>query len=126
MAKRGRPVVHDEIVRRFADRLRQVRRSRGLTQAQLAERASVTPSYMTRLENATVAPGIDLADRLAVALGTTVADLLPTGSPPDALAVLEERAKELFENLLKKRDRETLLVLVPLLAQMGVAAELGR
>jgi transcriptional regulator with XRE-family HTH domain len=126
MAKRGRPVVHDEIVRRFADRLRQVRRSRGLTQAQLAERASVTPSYMTRLENATVAPGIDLADRLAVALGTTVADLLPTVSPPDALAVLEERAKELFENLLKKRDRETLLVLVPLLAQMGVAAELGR
>jgi transcriptional regulator with XRE-family HTH domain len=126
MAKRGRPVLQDVIVRRFAARLREVRRSRGLTQAQLAERASVTPSYMTRLENGAVAPGIDLVNRLAVALGTTVADLLPADGPPDTVKVLEERAKQLFENLLKKRDRETLLVLVPLLAQMGVAAELGR
>ncbi len=125
MAKR-RPVRQDDIVHTFAARLREVRHSRGLTQAQLAERASVTPSYMTRLENATVAPGIDLANRLAVALGTTVADLLPTPAPPDTVQVLEGRARELFEHLLTKRDRSTLLVLVPLLAQMGVSAELAR
>lgn len=90
MAKRRPPVRYDEIVRVFAARLREVRHSRGLTQAQLADRAGITPSYMTRLENATVAPGIDMAARLAAALGTTADDLLPSAIPPDTSAVLQQ------------------------------------
>ena len=41
---------HDEIVRLFADRLREIRRSRGMTQAELARQTSLTVSYVSRLE----------------------------------------------------------------------------
>jgi hypothetical protein len=65
-------------------------------------------------------------DRLASALGTTVTDLLPTTNPPDTYAVLMERAKRVFEALLAKADRETLLMLNPLLARLGESAPRGR
>src|SRR5690242_5583504 len=101
MAKRKARIEHAEIVRLFAARLREVRHSRGLTQAELARQAHVTVSYIGRLESAGAAPGIDLVDRLARALGTTVADLLPTTAPSDTLAVLRDQARRLFESLLQ-------------------------
>src|SRR4051812_11400028 len=92
-------IEHDPIVARFGLRLRQVRLSRGMTQAQLAEKAAVTVSYITRLESGSYAAGIDLAARLAAALGIKVADLLPTDPPPDDVAVLREQVRTLFETL---------------------------
>jgi transcriptional regulator with XRE-family HTH domain len=108
-----------EIVERFAARLKEVRRSRGLTQMQLAQQAKVTSSYVARLETGGVAPGVDLVQRLAEALGTTIHDLLPIGGPADTLSVLQERAKKLSEELIHSADRETLLMLCPLLARLG-------
>jgi transcriptional regulator with XRE-family HTH domain len=93
MARPKKQIDHDPIVARFGHRLREVRTSRGFTQSQLAATAEVTISYITRLENGSSAPGIDLVARLAAALGTTVADLLPATTPPDDLAVLREQAK---------------------------------
>jgi transcriptional regulator with XRE-family HTH domain len=43
-----------------------------------------------KLEAARAAPDIDLVDRLAKALGTTIADLLPETAPQDPLPVLRE------------------------------------
>src|SRR5205823_8138284 len=60
MAKRKPRIQHAEVVGLFAARLREVRRSRGLTQAELAQRATVTASYVWRLESGGAAPGIDL------------------------------------------------------------------
>jgi transcriptional regulator with XRE-family HTH domain len=108
-----------EIVRLFADRLREVRRARGLTQAELARTAHMTASYIGRLEAGGTAPGIDLVARLATALGTTVHDLLPAGPPPDTAAILRGRAEELFAALVKGADRDTLLMLTPLLARLA-------
>lgn len=117
---RGRPNTRQaEIVRLFAARLREVRRSRGLTQAELGEAAGVAASYIGRLEAAGAAPGIDLVARLATALGTTVHDLLPAGPPPDTEAVLRGRAEALFTGLVKSADRDTLLMLAPLLARLA-------
>ena len=90
MARRKTPIRHADIVRAFAARLREVRHSRGLTQAELARRAQVTAAYVGRLESAGAAPGIDLVDRLAGALGTTVPDLLPPSPPPDTAAVTHD------------------------------------
>jgi transcriptional regulator with XRE-family HTH domain len=118
MAKRKRRIEHAEIVRLFAARLRELRHSRGLTQAELARQAHVTTSYIGRLEAGGAAPGIDLLDRLAKALGTTGQDLLPTTPSPDTLAVLREQAQRLFSSLLQAADRETLLMLNPLLARL--------
>ena len=119
MPKRKTRIKHAEIVELFAARLREVRTSRGMTQAELARQAHVTVSYIWKLESAGAAPGIDLLQRLAIALGTTVADLLPENAPADTVADLQERAKKLFNSLLETADRESLLMLCPLLARLG-------
>src|SRR5437773_11769176 len=120
MAKRRNVrIVQDEVVRLFAARLREVRVSRGMTQAELARRAHVTAGYVWRLESGGAAPGIDLVARLARALGTTSHDLLPESAPPDPEAVLRERARGPFDALLATADRETLLMLNPLLARLA-------
>jgi transcriptional regulator with XRE-family HTH domain len=118
MAKR--PVKRqDELVLRFAARLREVRQARGMTQADLAAAATVTETYITRLEAGKAAPGIDLVGRLAKGLSTTVADLLPQDDPPDTVVVLRKQARKLAEDLIGAADREALQVLVPLLARLG-------
>ena len=106
------------VVRAFAARLKELRRSRGMTQAELALEARVTAAYVWRLETGAIGPGVDLLDRLARALGTTAGDLLPAAEPPDTDAVLRERARRHFEELLAAADRETLLMLNPLLARL--------
>lgn len=108
-------ISHAEVVRLFGARLREVRLSRGMTQAQLAQKAEVSVAYVGRLEAGAAAPGIDLAARLAKALGAALPELLPAGDPPDTVAVLRDQASFLFEALLKTADRETLLLLNPLL-----------
>lgn len=119
MAKRKPQIKQAQIVELFAARLREMRTSRGMTQAELARHAQITVSYVWKLESAGAAPGIDLLQRLATALGTTVAELLPEGVPTDTVAVLQDRAKTLFGSLLESADRETLLMLCPLLARLG-------
>ncbi len=119
MARKKTRIQHAEIVRLFAARLREVRTSRGMTQAQLARQAHVTASYVWRLESGGAAPGIDLLDRLAKALGTTAVELLPATAPPDTLAHLRGQARSLFDHLLQQADRETLQMVCPLLARLG-------
>lgn len=126
MPTRKHRIRHAEIVRLFAARLRELRRSRGMTQLQLAREANVTVSYMWRLETGGAAPGIDLVDRLARALGTTITELLPTGPSPDTLAILRDQAKKLFESVLQSADRETFLMLNPLLARFSEAPATSR
>ena len=120
MVSRG-SCADPQIVRLFGARLRELRQSRGMTQASLAQEAEVTTSYIGRLEGGGAAPGIDLVDRLARALGTTVADLLPADAPPDTEAILREQAGRLFDALLAEADRDTFLMLNPLLARLTEA-----
>jgi len=89
-----------------------------MTQAELARQAQVTVSYIWRLETGSAAPGIDLVDRLAQALGTTAAELIST-SPPDPVSVLREQAKRLFESIITSADRYDLLALNPILARFN-------
>ena len=56
---------------------------------------------------------------LAAALGTTVADLLPDESPTETVPMLKDRARKLFDDFLATADRESLLMLCPLLARLG-------
>ena len=119
MARRREPIRHHEIVGRFAGRLRDLRRSRGMTQVELARLAGVTATYVGKLENGAVAPGIDLVARLAAALGADPAELVPAAAPADPVAVLQAQARRLADGLIRAGDRETLELLVPLLARLG-------
>ena len=62
----------------FIARLRRARREKGWTQAQLAEHVGKPQSYVSKVE--TCERRIDLieAARLCLALGTTLAEMLPT------------------------------------------------
>ncbi|MCE9564028.1 MAG: helix-turn-helix transcriptional regulator [Planctomycetes bacterium] len=124
--RKQQAIEHDEIVRRFASRLRELRHARGMTQAELARQSQVTTTYIGRLENQGAAPGIDLVARLAVALGVELNELLPTIDPPDPVDVLREQAQRLFAGLLPGADRETLQLLVPFLARLAESPAAGR
>ena len=61
-------------------RLRAIRESRNLTQAQLAQKARVPRTYVSRIEHAHLLPGLGVAQRLADALGVGLLDLVPSHS----------------------------------------------
>lgn len=79
-----------------ADRLKQLRQSRGFTQEELAERAEMHWRNVQRYEGGETDPALDAATRLARALDTSLEYLAgETDDPSPALSVedlsLEER-----------------------------------
>lgn len=118
-------IDHEAVVRRFGERLKEIRRERGMTQADLAEKTAITASYIGRLERAGAAPGVDLVARLAAALGTTIADLLPEADQPDPAPVLREQARKLFEAVVKSDDSVTLTLLTQFLARLAETTPSG-
>ena len=52
------------------------REKRGLTQAALAQAATISPSHLSELERRQKGPSVDVLQRLATVLGATVDDLL--------------------------------------------------
>lgn len=103
-----RRIAHAEIVHLFAERLRELRQLRNLTQAELARKTHLPSSYISDLENAKTAPGIDLVDRLARALETSATNLLPGTVAPETPAGLRDQAMRLLEDLLRTADRDVL------------------
>lgn len=121
MSKQKKQISHDEVVTRFGRKLQELRVERGMSQAELAIRASCTTNYISRLEGGGAAPGIDLVARLAKALGVAIAELLPTDELPEKLSVLRERARELFDELVGRKDEALIAVLTQLLARLAEA-----
>src|SRR6202046_4612257 len=72
----------------FGQRLRHLRRARGLTLNQLGERVGRAPSVLSLLENGRREPKLSLIEQLAVALSVPVSDLL-SRQPPSRRAQLE-------------------------------------
>ncbi|MDI1445961.1 helix-turn-helix transcriptional regulator [Polyangium sp. 6x1] len=61
---------------RFAKNLRAARKSKGLSQEALGERAALHPTYVDSVERGERNISVDNMDRLARALGLDVVDLL--------------------------------------------------
>jgi len=59
------------------ERIRQLRKERGLSQVKLAVMADMDPATLNRLERGTGNPNLKTMERVADALGVEVADLLP-------------------------------------------------
>jgi len=61
-------------------RIRQLRRQRGVTQGELVRRSGLQASYLSKVENGVVLPGLVNLDRIARALQVSLADLVT--APP--------------------------------------------
>jgi transcriptional regulator with XRE-family HTH domain len=72
----------------FGQRLRHVRRARGLTLAELGQKVGRAPSVLSLLENGRREPKLSLIDALAAALSVP-ADELMRRQPPSRRAQLE-------------------------------------
>lgn len=68
------------------NRIRELREAKGLTQAQLAALANVTPSALNKLEKGSRGLDLDWMLRLAPLLGCAAADLLPDHANPNRLS----------------------------------------
>ena len=60
-------------------RIRQLRRLRGVTQGELVRRSGLQASYLSKVENGVVLPGLVNLDRIARALRISLADLVTKG-----------------------------------------------
>ena len=122
--KKRRVIRHAAIVRVFAERLRELRRTRGLTQVALSQKAGIPPSYLSKLEAGGSAPGIDLVGRLADALGVSAPELLSYAPPVESRQVLREQARRLCETVIEAADDAALASVNVMMALF--AESLGR
>lgn len=82
MTTKKKPKTHDALVgpvsatSRLAGHIRELRKSKGLTQAQLAEMLDVDFKTIHRIESGQGSKALDLAERIAVALGSTLQQVL--------------------------------------------------
>jgi transcriptional regulator with XRE-family HTH domain len=77
------PPVPESVEARVRRRLRELRAERGLTLQQVAERAHVDVSTLSRLEAGKRRLALDHLPGLAAALGVTADELVGSGSPQD-------------------------------------------
>jgi HTH-type transcriptional regulator, cell division transcriptional repressor len=64
-------------------RIRELRRERGLTQAQLCERAGISVDAVTRIEGGKRTPTLDTVEQLAAALGVAPTAFFEGVPPPE-------------------------------------------
>lgn len=65
----------EELARRFGTLVRRTRKAKGLSQERLAELCGMHRNYVGAVERAERTPSIVAADKLAKALGTTLAGM---------------------------------------------------
>ena len=64
-----------DIVERFAERLKKVRKDKNITQIVLSEKAGIETTYLSDLENAKKEPCLRVIDMLATGLGVSMSEL---------------------------------------------------
>ncbi len=101
----------DSEERSLGTHLRALRRKRGLTQEELAERAEVHPTYITRLETDERVPSLTTILRLAYALEVDVTELMAVFDGTEELENCHrERILQEIVGSLEKMDRHYLRI----------------
>ncbi len=98
---------------RTADQLLAMRKKRGLTQKELAEKVGTTQAVISRLENVSVKPSLDTIVRIAEALDAVVEvqlkpleDLKPFGEEDEECAEVSQNKQETLNSILHYERRK--------------------
>ncbi len=84
-------------------RLKELRRSKGLSQEQLAEKADINSKYLSRMECGTENPTLDMLIKLANALDVEMWEIFDFGH-----VLSRKELKETFQSLAKSTDEHAL------------------
>lgn len=98
----------DEVVERVGGRLRQLRRARGMTLAELADRAGLTDGYLSNVEKSVTTPRLSTLATLAAVLGSDMAVFFP---PTGASTVHLHRADQMDHLRVASSSAETYTIL---------------
>ena len=91
----------------FPDRLAELRRSRGLTQVQLAARIDIHPSQLHRYEAGSSQPSLDVVRRLCRALSVSADALL---FADEASLIVEDRLRSALEPAIYLSEHEQAVI----------------
>lgn len=92
--------MENSLVKQLGERIRTLRKARGLSQDQLAEASGVNQKYVSEIERGRVNGSITIYDSIATGLGMTLSELtedLRAGKSGDELLALFHRAVHLDE-----------------------------
>lgn len=89
------PSQNEQVDNLIGTRLRELRRARGLSAREVAKRASVTPAYLSRLENGHLSPTVSTLTRVVQAMGDSVASVFGSES---AGPVVRKDERQLIRN----------------------------
>ncbi len=95
----------------FGMRIKELRTIRKLSQEQLAEKAAISPKYMSRIEMGQQFPSINVITKLANALQVELKDFFEFAHEVRNTKEL----KEIINGLLKETDEERLRIAVKVL-----------
>ena len=100
-----------DIKRLFGMRMKELRKNKGLSQEELAEKAEISSKYLSRVEMGQHFPSLDVLIRLANVLNVELKDFFEfahkTSSPKEL--------KESLNSLLKEADGERLRLLIKII-----------
>jgi transcriptional regulator with XRE-family HTH domain len=101
--------------KRLGRRLQRLRRLRGLTQEQLAERIDINPKYLSSVERGEENPTLDLFLRLAEGLQVELPALFQYAQEGESRERLRQRVERLIVDLSEEELRRVVRVLEALL-----------
>lgn len=120
------PTNHAEIeMEQFADKLRALRQTRGLTQSRLAELLGVSPRVYNRWETGAAAPRLDTVVKVADILEVSLDELVGRSEPEEPqLRLHNPKLHRLYREIdrLSDEDQQALVILLDSLvkrSQMG-------
>lgn len=67
----------DSSIKLFGQKLKVARSNSGLTQAEVAKKAGISPNHYARLERGEIKPKFEMIEKLAKALKIKSSDILP-------------------------------------------------
>ncbi len=101
--------MNNEKCFKYGERLRKLRKERGLSQEEVAMRADITTSYYGQLERGTANPTVLLLEKICAVMGFSLNDIFAETSTN--LLGIDSLSMQVLQQIHGKTDREKELVL---------------